>query len=115
MRSAVHTGIDMNCGFALLALRTAERSPFLDLLERTENGAQIVFDVSGAGAGKQTVQHIDRRIGINRANADRLAHMRHEERAATGARQSRHGLFDAGAVGIRLDDGGGFRTARVVA
>ena len=92
-----------------------KRSPFLDLLEGAEHRAQVEFRIGRAGAGQEPVQHVDRRIGRNGAGADRLAQMRDEEGAAAGTGKGRHGLLDADAIGVGLDDSRGVCAAGVVA
>ena len=46
--------------------------------------------------------------GASCAHAMAFLRERHEERAAAGCMQRRHGRFDADPVGVRLDDRGAF-------
>ena len=64
---------------------------------------------------KEAVEHVDDGIRSDRSCTNSLADMRHEECLAAGSRQCGNRALDTDAVGIRLDHGGGLRTACCVA
>ena len=60
-------------------------------------------------ARQQAVEHIDRRLGRDRAHAPRLGQIGDEEGLAAGLAERGRDLLDAAAIGVGLDHGGAFR------
>ena len=105
----VHAGVDMQRRAAVPALRRAEGVPFGQFDQAADHRPRIDLGVAGGGAGQQAVEHVDRRLRHDRAQAARFGEIGHEEGLAAGAREPMRDRLEAAAIAVGLDDGGAFR------
>ena len=91
-------------------------APRLDLLDAVQHGNDAGRDALVLGAGRNAVQHLDRRLRAERgAQRQRLAEMRDEECLAAFGDQRRRHLGRAEAIAVGLDDAGRRRRRRACA
>ncbi len=102
----VQAGVEMDDGVERPVEALGGGAPGIELRQMVEDRDEPVLDEVGLGAGQQSVQHVDRRLGQDAAERDALVDMGHEEVPAALGRQpgAHHG--GTGAVGIGLQDGG---------
>ena len=103
---AVHAGVDMQRRAAAPIVGGDEGIPFRKLGDAVDHRARVEFDERRAAARRETVEHIDDRLGRDRTHASRFGEIGDEKGLAAGLGELRRDRFEPAAIGVGLDHGG---------